>query len=64
MKIYGLFPNCGSADPPLKSGHLQIKDAQCAKKSDGRKISYRIWAPKDVQMAPQKGNFLQKGPNL
>ena len=31
-------------DPPprLKSGHLDIKDAQCAKKYDGRKISYHI----------------------
>ena len=28
--------------PPLTSGHLDIKGAQCAQKSDGRKISYHI----------------------
>ena len=27
---------------PLRSGHLDIKDAQCAKKNDGRKFSYNI----------------------
>ena len=41
----GLFPNYGCADPlPLRSGHLDIKDAQCANKNDGRKISYRVSA--------------------
>ena len=28
--------------PHLRSDHLDIKDAQCAKKNDGRKISYHI----------------------
>ena len=28
--------------PPLRSGHLEIKDAQCAENNDGRKISYHI----------------------
>ena len=28
--------------PPLRSSHLEIKDAQCAKKSDWRKILYHI----------------------
>ena len=38
-----LFPNYGYADPtPLKSGHLDIRDAQCANKNDRRKISYHI----------------------
>ena len=27
---------------PLRSGHLDIKDVQCAKISDGREISYHI----------------------
>ena len=27
---------------PLRIGHLDIKDAQCAKKNDGHKISYHI----------------------
>ena len=27
---------------PLRSGHLDIKDAQCAKNKNGRKISYHI----------------------
>ena len=44
---------------PLRRGHLDIKDAQCAENKDGRKISYHIsrlsttdlkeafWAPKN-----------------
>ena len=46
---------------PPKSGHLDIKDAQCAKKNDGRKISYRIWALRPFKkgvLGAQK--FLQK----
>ena len=56
-----LFPNYGSP-PPLRPQNwlsrviLDIKDAQCAKKNDGRKILYRVWAPQ----APQKFNLLQK----
>ena len=42
----GLFPNYGHAEPPpsppLRIGHLDIKDAQCPKNIDGRKISYHI----------------------
>ena len=43
LRQLGLFPNYGYADPPpLRSGHLDIKDAQCPKKNDGSKISYHI----------------------
>ena len=39
---YRLFPNYGYADPSppssLRSGHLDIKDAQCAKKMMGVKF--------------------------
>ena len=28
--------------PPLKGGHLDIKDTQCAENKDGRTISYHI----------------------
>ena len=35
---------CRLTLPPLRSGHLDIKDAKCAKKNDGREISYRVWA--------------------
>ena len=28
--------------PPLRRGHLDIKDAQCVKNKDGRKIPYHI----------------------
>ena len=60
-----LFRNYGSADPPseVATGHLDIKDAQCAKKMMDVKFrvtSYRLWAPP----APQKCNFLQKLLNL
>ena len=43
-----LFPNYGYADhpSPLRSGHLNIKYAQCSKKNNGRKIPYRVWMPK------------------
>ena len=34
-----LFPNYGYADPPpIRSGHLDINDAQCAKKRLGVKF--------------------------
>ena len=32
--------------PPLRSSYLDIKDAQCAEKKDGRETSY-LWAPKN-----------------
>ena len=43
-KIVGFFPSKDMQTPlsSLKSGHLDIKDAQCAKKNDGRKISNHI----------------------
>ena len=52
--------------PPLRSGHLDIKDEQCAKKNDGPKI----WACVDAAaikmgvFGAQKSNFLQKWPSL
>ena len=37
------FPTTDMQTPsPLRSGHIDINDAQCAKKNDGRKISYYI----------------------
>ena len=54
----------------LRSSHLDIKDAQCAKKMIGVKFditSYRAWAPrgskKDV-LGTQKFNFFQKLTNM
>ena len=41
----GLFPNYGYTDltqNPLRSGHLDTRDAQSAKKNSGSKISYHI----------------------
>ena len=48
---------------PLRSGHLDIKDAQCAENKDGRKISYRVWVQQGLKrgvLGAQKLNFLQK----
>ena len=56
--------------PPLRSSHLDIKDAQWVEKMMWLKfhiISYRVWAPqapKHNQTAPHKFNFLQKWPIL
>ena len=56
--------------PLLRNGHLDIKDAQWARKMMGEKfhiISYHVWtsqAPKHAQTAPQKFKFLQKWANL
>ena len=46
--VHGPCPNYGSADPPqpIRTGHLDIKDAQWAKKMMGAKFhitSYRVW---------------------
>ena len=52
---------------PLRSGNLEIKDAQWAKKNDGRNISYHIISHLGAigaQALPQKFNFLKKWPNL
>ena len=38
----GCFPTKDMQTTHLRSGHLDIKDAQCAKYKDGRKISYHI----------------------
>ena len=56
--------------PPLKSGHLDIKDVQCAENKDGRKISCHIISGWDVtgvkkaRFGHQTFNFIQKLPNL
>ena len=41
---------------PLRSGHLYIKDAQCAETKDELKISYHIISRLGV-MGVQKGRF-------
>ena len=51
-----LFHNYGYADPPPIIGHLDIKDAQCAKKNDGLKISNHIVSRLGA-VAVQKGRF-------
>ena len=46
----GCFPTNDMQTPlPLRSGHLDIKNAKCAKKYDGRKISYHIISRLGVQ---------------
>ena len=64
-----MSPNKGYADlssppPPfLRSGHLDIKDAQCAETKDVLKISHRVfelWASKRGVMGAQKINFSLK----
>ena len=69
-------PNLVEIPPPpsphLRSGHVDIKDAQCAENKDGRKISNHIMfisrlavrALKRGFFGTQKFNFLQKWPNL
>ena len=42
--------------PPVRSGHLNIKYAQCAENKDGRKISYNITSRLGT-MGFQKGRF-------
>ena len=52
---------------PLRSGHLDIKDAQCAETKDVLKKLYRAfdtWASRMGVMGAQKFNFLHKWPNL
>ena len=57
LRQLGLFSNYGYADPPpFRSGHLDIKDAQCAEKNNGRKISYRNISRLDAAAA-QKRRF-------
>ena len=60
------------SDIPLRSGHLDIKDAQYATYKDGRKISYhnisRLGAAgkrsKRGVVGARKFHFLKKWPNL
>ena len=55
IKLYfWMFPNYGYADPvpPLRNGHLDIEDTQCAE----RKISCHIISCLSV-MGVQKGRF-------
>ena len=59
---YGLFPNYGYADPllPLRSGHVDIRDGQCAKKMMSVKFhitSYRVW-PK-IQLPSKVAKFAE-----
>ena len=42
--------------PPLRSGHINIRDEQCAKNKDGRKISDHIISRLGA-MGVQKGRF-------
>ena len=42
--------------PLLRSGHLDIKDAQCAEDKDGRKISYHVVSRLGA-VGVQKGRF-------
>ena len=57
-----LFPNYEYADlppseiHPIRNGHLDIKDAQCARKNDGRKTSYHIIS-RIGATAVKKGRF-------
>ena len=51
----------------LRSGHLDIKDEQCAKKMMGVKFyitSYRVWAPRASKRgvwAPKNSTFFRSG---
>ena len=51
-----------SPPPPLKSGYLGIKDAQCATKNDDRKISYHfILRLGAAHLLCQDGHFWEGG---
>ena len=60
ITINRLFPNYGYADPPLlpplRRGHLDIKDAQWPKKIDGCKISYHIISRLGATVAQMRPN--------
>ena len=58
-----------TSPPLLRTDHLDIKDAKCAKKNDGRKISYHLIsrlgaAGVQKERCAQKFNSLHKWPNL
>ena len=58
---FWLFSNYRYTDtPPLRSGHLDPKDAQSVKKNDGRKISYYIISKIKILKKLHKFTFLQK----
>ena len=55
VRIMGPVPSKDmQIPPPLRSGHIDIRDAQCPENNDGRITSYRVWAPK-------KSNFFKSG---
>ena len=48
--------------PPIRSGHFDIKDTQCAKKMKGVKFHitlYRVWAPKEPKRCPKNSTFFK-----
>ena len=51
---------------PLRSDHLDIKDAQCAKKHDGREISYHIsrLGARSAQTRPNGAPIIQLSSKL
>ena len=52
---------------PLRSGHLNIKDAECAesnKKLYFRFLVFELLVVKELPIRLQKNNFFQKWPNL
>ena len=53
--------------PPLRTGHLYMKDAQCAEtneKSYFRFLVFDLLVVKELPIRLQKNNFFQKWPNL
>ena len=72
MNSYKLFLGCFPTTdmqnpPPLRSGHLNIKDAECAesnKKSYFRFLVFELLVVKELPIRLQKNNFFQKWPNL
>ena len=65
-----LDPTKDMQTPPLRSSHLEIKDAQCAKKMMAVKFhitSNRVWALRSSKrgvLGAQTFIFLQKWTNL
>ena len=63
VSFRGPVPTNDTQTPPLRRGHLDIKDAQCAENEDGRKISYRVWAVRATKrdvFGAQKFIFVSK----
>ena len=70
MKLFGCLLTTDMQTPPLRSGHLDIRDALCAKKNEGLKISYHIISRLDaaafqnrrfgrpkIQLSPEVAKF-------